>query len=136
MVDDATHFSVAQFVEPLTTESVQETILTLWATVYTGLPNTLVFDDGSQFRDTFVEICEIHDVEWKRSGTQHHSALVILEIYHEPKRRTFQKLRIDHRKLKKEFLRSLAVKPCNDTIGPEGVVPSALVFGEFTSLCS
>ena len=28
MVDDATHFSAAQFVEPLTAESVWETILT------------------------------------------------------------------------------------------------------------
>ena len=29
-VDDATPFSAAQFVEPLTTESVWETILSLW----------------------------------------------------------------------------------------------------------
>ena len=63
MIDDATHFSAAQFVEPFTTESVREIILTLWVTVYTGFPNKLVFDDGSQFRNTFVEICEIHDVE-------------------------------------------------------------------------
>ena len=63
MVYDATHFSASLFAEPHTTEAVWETILTLWATVYTDLPDTLVFDDGSQFRDTFVEICEIHDVE-------------------------------------------------------------------------
>ena len=75
MVDDATHFGAAQFVGPLTTAPVWETILMLWAAVYTGLPNILGFDDGSQFRDTFVEICEIHDVEWHKSGTQHHSAL-------------------------------------------------------------
>ena len=63
MVDDAAHFSAAQFVESLTTESVWETILTLWATVCTGLPNTFVFYDGSEFRDTSVEICETNDVE-------------------------------------------------------------------------
>ena len=33
MIDDATHFSAAQFIEPLATESVWETILTLWETV-------------------------------------------------------------------------------------------------------
>ena len=69
MIDDATHLSAARFVEPQTTESITETILTLWAAVYTGLPDTLVFDDGSQFRVTFVEICKIHDVECQRSGT-------------------------------------------------------------------
>ena len=70
LIDDTTYFSAAQLLEPLTTESVWETILTLWATAHTGLPNTLVFDDGSQFRDIFLEICEINDVEWKSSGTQ------------------------------------------------------------------
>ena len=63
MADDAMHFRAAQFFEPLTTKSVRETIPTLWAIVYTGLPNTLVFGDGSQSRDTFVEICGNHDVE-------------------------------------------------------------------------
>ena len=38
MVDQATHFSAAQFVDLLTTEPVWETILTLWLSAYTGLP--------------------------------------------------------------------------------------------------
>ena len=69
IVDDAAQFSAAQFIEPHTTEFVWENIITLLVTVYTELPNTLVFDDGSQFRNTFVEIWEIHDVERQRSGT-------------------------------------------------------------------
>ena len=108
----------------------------LWATVYTGFPNTLVFDDGSQLKDTFVELCKINAVEWQRSGTQHHNALVIGERYHEPIRRTIRKLRVDHPRLKKEFLPSLAVKTSNDTLGPEGTVPSALLFEEFPLLRS
>ena len=43
---------------------------------------------------------------------------------------------MDHLKLKREFLHSLAIKACNDTLGTEGVVPSALVFREFPSLRS
>ena len=43
---------------------------------------------------------------------------------------------MDHPKLKKEFLLSLALKACNDTLGAEGVVPTALLFGEFHSLRS
>ena len=74
--------------------------------VYTGLLNTLVFDDDSHFRYTFVEICEIHDIEWQKSGTQHHSALCRGERYHEPIRCMFRKLRIDNPKLKNEFLLS------------------------------
>ena len=47
MVDEDTHLSAVQFVESLTTEVVRETILTLWATVYANLQNTLVFDESS-----------------------------------------------------------------------------------------
>ena len=82
----------------------------------------------------FVEICQIHEIEWKRSEKQHLSALGIAERYHESKRRRFRKLRIDHPKLKKEFLLSLAVKTCKDTRGSDGIVPSALAFGEFPLL--
>ena len=56
------HFSATQFVETFTTNSEQETIFTLWETVYAGLPNKLVFDDVLQFRNTFVEIKEFHDI--------------------------------------------------------------------------
>ena len=55
-VDEATRFPEDPFVSPMTTESVWETILKLWATVYTGIPNKLVFDEGSQFCDAIVEI--------------------------------------------------------------------------------
>ena len=38
-------------------------------TVYTVQRITQAFDDESQFRDTFIETCEINDVEWINSGT-------------------------------------------------------------------
>ena len=104
MVDDATQFSATQFVKPLITKSFKKIILTFWAIVYTGQPNTLDFDDGTQFRDTFVEICEIHDVEAQRSGTQHHSALSTEERNHEPIKPIFRKVRINLPKLNKKQL--------------------------------
>ena len=63
MVDKATRFSAAAFVGPITTENVWETVLKLWANVYAGIPNKLVFAEWPQFRDAFAEICELHDVE-------------------------------------------------------------------------
>ena len=41
-VDEATHISVAQLVEPLTSLSVWETVSTFSTAVYMGLTNTLV----------------------------------------------------------------------------------------------
>ena len=77
------------------------------------------FDDGSQFKDAFVEVCEIHDVEWKSSGTQHNIALGVRQRRNGPVRRRFQKLRINQLKLKREFLQNVLIKACNDALGPE-----------------
>lgn len=38
--------------------------------------------------------------------------------------------------MQRQLLLASAVKAMNDTLGPEGLVPSALVFGEFPSLRS
>ena len=74
MIDDATLFSVETFVEPFTTVSVWETKHTSWETVYTCMPNILVFYGVAQFQDTFVKICEIYDVEREKSETHAHRA--------------------------------------------------------------
>ena len=46
------------------------------------------------------------------------------------------KLRDEHPLVDRNLILALAVKAINDTLGSEGVVPSALVFGEFPSLRS
>ena len=39
----------------------------------------LVFDDEYQLWDTFVDIWDIRDVQWKRSGTQQYTVVRIGE---------------------------------------------------------
>ena len=93
-------------------------------------------DEGSQFRNTFAELTAIHDVQLEKSGIQSHNSLGIGERHHKPLRDTYRKLKFDHPKMQRQVLVALAIKAVNDTLGPEGIVPSALVFGEFPSLHS
>ena len=44
---------------------------------------------------------------------------------------TYRKILLDHPSCPPEEALAAAVKSMNDTVGPEGFVPSALVFGEF-----
>ena len=136
MVDEATRVPAAPFVSPITTESVLETILKLWANICTDIPSKLVFDEGSQFRDAFIEICDLHDVEWLKSGIQHHNAQGIGERYHAPMRKTYRKLKVEFPQMNKHLLLSMSVRAGNGTLGPDGIVPSVLVFGEFPTVIS
>ena len=111
-----------------------ETILKLWANVYTGILNKLAFDEGPQFLHAFVEICELHDVEWKKSGVQHHNELGKGERYHAPLRNTYRKLKVEFPEMNKHILLNMSVEAGNDTLGSDGIVPSDLVFGDFPTV--
>ena len=53
------------------------------------------------------------------------------ERYHQTLRNKFRKLELQYPNTDKKLLQSFAVKGRNDALGPEGLVPSAFVFGEF-----
>ena len=107
-----------------------------WSSIYTGLPDTMVVDEGSQFRKVVAELATIHDVNVEKRGIESHNSLGIGERYHKPLRDTYLKLKIDHPTMQRQILLALSIKAMNDTLGPEGIVPSALAFGEFPSLRS
>ena len=91
-------------------------------------------DQGLSFGDLFISISAHSNVEVQRTGVEAHSSLGIGEIYHHPLRITYRKLEIDYPSIEKSILLSIAVKAMNDSLGPEGLVPSALVFGEYPSV--
>ena len=136
IVDEATRFSAARFLTKVSTENVWDAILLCWSSVYTGLPQNIMVDEGSQFRNLFAELTALHEVNLEKSGIQSHNSIGVGERYHKPLRDTFRKLKIGHPKMQRQLLLALAVKAMNDTLGPEGTVPSALVFGEFPRLRS
>ena len=92
--------------------------------------------EGVQFRDTSAELAKLHDINVGKSTIKSHNSLGIGERYHKPLRETSRKLKIDFPSMQRQFLLVMAVEATNDPLGPEGTVPSALVFGEFPSLRS
>lgn len=58
-----------------------------------------------------------------------HNSLGVGERYHEPLRQIFDKIITDHPQIDPEVALRLTVKSMNDLMGPEGIVPSLLVYG-------
>ena len=133
IVDEGTHFSAAAFLPDVSTKTIWTTILECWAAIYTGLPHKILVDQGSQFGELFVSIGAASKVQVDRTGIEAHSSLGIGERYHQPLRNTYRKLKIDFANVAPQLLLAMSVKALNDTLGPEGLVPSALVFGEYPS---
>ena len=79
----------------------------------------------------FASLVSNADIELGTTVTEAHSGLGLGELYHEPLRNTYRKLVHTYPSADKSLLLSFAVKGMNDTLRPEGLVQSALVFGEF-----
>ena len=131
IVDEGTRFSAAKFVPDVSTKTLWSTILECWAMIYTGLPNRMLVDQGSYFGETFATLGALSNVDVKDTGVEAHSSLGLGERYHQPLRNTYRKIMSEHPLTPPASALAASVKALNDTLGPEGLVPSALVFGEF-----
>lgn len=60
-----------------------------------------------------------------------HSSLGLFKRHHQPLHSTFLSIMKSRPDIEKAFALSISFKAMNDTLGPEGHVPSAILFGEF-----
>lgn len=131
VVDSGTKFNAASFLKDKSIETVWKTLMQCWILIYTGMPNRIMVDQGTEFGDLFIHMAEENNVQVSKTGIEAHSSLGLCERYHQPLRTVYRKIIKQFPKINKSYALSLAVKSINDTLGPEGLVPSALVFGVY-----
>jgi hypothetical protein len=73
-------------------------------------------------------------VRLELSPIESHNSLTVGERYHESLRRIYRKVRHDFPTITEALALSLSNKAMNDTIGPEGLVSTLLVFGIISRL--
>ena len=131
IMDEGTDLSAARFVKEVSTAAIWATILEYWATISTGLPRKILVDQGSPFGNLFASIGALSNVDAQRTGIGSQNSLGPGERYRPPLRNTYCKLCIAYPDRDRQLLLSMSVKAINDTFGPDGLVPSALMFREF-----
>ena len=131
ILDEGTKFSAAKFLPDVSTKTIWRTLLQIWVMIYTGLPDRMMVNQGSAFGGLFVDLAALGNVEVERSGAEAHSSLGLCERYHQPLRHTYRKIMAQHPSTEPKLALACSVKAMNDTLGSEGLVPSALVFSEY-----
>ena len=128
IVDTQTHYQNAILLKGESAQVVWNAFIEGWASVYIGYPNRIKADSGSVFTSKFWKsVTMLHGIDVDISGVESHNSIGVGERYHDPLRQVFDKIMADHTNLDPEIAFRLAVKAINDTMGPEGVVPSLLV---------
>ncbi len=134
IIDEGTKFSAAQFIPNKEIGTIWDALIKCWAAVYTGLPNRILVDQGSEFGNLFVNLAAENNVQVQKTGIESHSSLGLCERFHGPLRNTFRKVMKEYPKTDMKYALAVSVKALNDTLGPEGFVPSSLVFGEYPQM--
>lgn len=131
VIDTGTNFSAAQFLSNSDTRTIWDTFITIWVNTYTGYPSHIHIDQGSSFNSAeWIELCRDASVKTTTTGTESHNSLGQGETYHAMLRRLYNKIRATTPNISKAMSLSTAIKVMNDTAGPNGLVPSLLLFGE------
>jgi len=139
VIDEATSFQAARFLSSMTAEAVWEALRVCWIDTYIGPPDICVHDAGTNFRSvTFQDNCQALGIRTKCIPVEAPQSIGKLERYHGPLRRAFEVICDDYKALgvaiHKTAILQMAVKAVNDTAGPDGLVPTLLVFGAYPRL--
>jgi transposase InsO family protein len=130
IVDAGTTFTSAVFLSAASSKAVWDAFLQCWTTIYTGFPDSILTDQGSLFTSAdWHAACNMARIHLRHTGTESHNSLGAGERFHSPLRRIFKKVTIEYPSVTAELRLSLSIKAMNDCVGPEGLVPSLLVFG-------
>jgi hypothetical protein len=133
VIDSATSFQAATFLKSMSARDAWNALCKCWIYVYQGPPDIIVHDPGTNFSsEEFRQHARIVGVSCKEMPVEAHWAVGKIERAHGPLRRAYEML---HDELShctdSDTILQMAVKALNDTAGPNGIVPTLLVFGTY-----
>lgn len=132
VVDTATSFQAAKFLRRMDAKTVWETLRLCWIDTYNGPPDVIVTDAGKNFTAVdFKQSAQTMSITVKEIPVEAHHSIGKVERYHAPLKRAYQVIESDLPTAAPEQILSMAVKAINDTAGPNGLVPTLLVFGAY-----
>ena len=131
VVDEATHYMSALFLRKVSSEETWKAIQRCWIRVYLGPPDNIRVDQGSNFVSQHFRNCTNSEgIQLLEAPVESPSTMTHVERYHAPLRSAYLKIRSDLPRTESDAdCLQMAVKSVNDTVGPEGLCPTLLVYG-------
>jgi hypothetical protein len=103
-----------------------------WIDTYLRPPDYVVHDAGKNFTSKeFRQYAFLLAITTKCVPVKAHWSVGLVERAHATLRRAYQVIRDELDSLLKELCLQMAVKAVNDSVSPDGLVPTLLVFGAF-----
>ena len=103
-----------------------------WIDTYLGPPDLVAHDAGKNFiSKEFKQYANTMGIRTKAVPVEAHNSIGIVERYHSPLRQAYQIIVVELPGIDRDAALQMAFKAINDTAGPDGLVPTLLVFGAY-----
>jgi hypothetical protein len=98
--------------------------------MYLGPPDQLVADAGKQFTSKeFAQHVNSMGIKVKIVPVEAYNLIGIVERYHSPVRRAYSIISTEIQDIGNDMALQITFKAVNDIAGPDGLVPTLLVYG-------
>lgn len=135
VVDEATRYQAAKWLRNYSTNEVWRALRMSWIDVYLGPPDVLAHDAGKQLMATqFQQNSALMSIKTKPIPIEAPFSMTYVERYHDPLRRAYKIIKAELPSSDPEEALQYAVKSLNDSVGPDGLVPTLLVYGALPRL--
>ena len=109
-----------------------DTLRLCWIDVYLGPPDQIVHDAGKNFSSAeFRQQAKAMAIEVKEVPVEAYNSVRKVERYHTPLHHACEIISLELEGASEELILQMAVKAVNDSAGPDGLVPTLLVFGAY-----
>ena len=130
VVDECTHFQAAAILVNMKTDTVWRTLLRYWSNVYLGPTDFLRVDQGYNLvSKEFKSAAETEGISVLEAPIESPQTMSHVGRYHNPLRLAYKKIIVELPGSAAADVLSMATKAVNNTVGPEGLCPTILVFG-------
>jgi hypothetical protein len=134
IIDEATRFQAARWLRSLSAKHTWDALRECWIDTYLGPPDHIVHDAGTNFTSKeFQQLAKTMSITTRSVPVEAHWSVRLVERAHPVLRRAYciiaDELKTEG--VSKHSILQMAVKAVNDTTGPDGLVPTLLVFGAY-----
>jgi hypothetical protein len=132
VVDEATRYQAGRWLQNISAKTTWDTLRMCWIDTYLGPPDQITTDAGKNFASKeFNQLATTLGTKVKIIPVEAHNSIGIAERYHGPVRRAYQIIVVEIRDIDKDMALQMAFKAINDSAGPDGLIPTLLVFGAY-----
>src|SRR5271155_1799902 len=132
IVDEGTRFQAGRWLQNISAKHTWDVLRMCWIDTYLGPPDLITHDAGKNFiSKEFKQYASTMGINTKGVPVEAHNSIGMVERYHGPLRRAYQIITVEIPDINKDMALQMAFRAINDTAGPDGLVPTLLVFGAY-----